>query len=149
MYRNHLVVTEQFTRRHPYKKSKGGKRIFCRKLALEMDMSFSNAYRILRKDIKMKPYNIAVEPPVKDEHKAQWKKIANRMKRKFQKEDTMRILFSNEQMFDLDGIYSSQNGRIWAAQWTEKGGQEQFSDAESILSHCYVHYVGPSEIRIF
>ena len=32
------------------------------------------------------------------------------------------------------------------AQWTEKGGQEQFSDAESILSQRYVHYVGPSEI---
>ena len=31
-------------------------------------------------------------------------------------------------------------------QWTEKGGQEQFSDAESILSQRYAHYVGPSEI---
>ena len=38
------------------RKSKGGKRISCRKLALEMDMSFSSAYRILRKDLQMKPY---------------------------------------------------------------------------------------------
>ena len=38
------------------RKSNGGKRISCRKLALEMDMSFSSAYRILRKDLKMKPY---------------------------------------------------------------------------------------------
>ena len=38
------------------RKSKGGKRISCRKLVLEMDMSFSSAYRILRKDLKMKPY---------------------------------------------------------------------------------------------
>ena len=38
------------------RKSKGSKRISCRKLALEMDMSFSSAYRILRKDLKMKPY---------------------------------------------------------------------------------------------
>ena len=38
------------------RKSKGGNRILCRKLALEMDMSFSSAYRILRKDLKMKPY---------------------------------------------------------------------------------------------
>ena len=38
------------------RKSKGGKRIFCRKLALEMDMCFSGAYRILRTDLKMKPY---------------------------------------------------------------------------------------------
>jgi hypothetical protein len=26
----------------------------------------------------------------------------------------MRILFSDEKMFDLDGIYNSQNQRIWA-----------------------------------
>ena len=38
------------------RKSKGGKRISCRKLALEMDMSFSSALRILTKDLKMKPY---------------------------------------------------------------------------------------------
>ena len=38
------------------RKSKGGKRISCRKLALEMNMSsFSSAYRVLRKDLKMKP----------------------------------------------------------------------------------------------
>ena len=30
--------------------------------------------------------------------------------------------------------------------WTEKGGQEQFSDAESILIQRYEHYVGPNEI---
>ena len=35
------------------RKSKGGKRIYWRKLVLEMDMSFSSAYRILRKDLKM------------------------------------------------------------------------------------------------
>ena len=38
------------------RKSKGGKRISCRKLPLEMNMSFSSAYRILRKDLQMKPY---------------------------------------------------------------------------------------------
>ena len=38
------------------RKSKGGKRISCRKLALEMDMSFSGVYKIVRKDLKMKPY---------------------------------------------------------------------------------------------
>ena len=26
----------------------------------------------------------------------------------------MRILFSDERMFDLDGIYNSENNRIWA-----------------------------------
>ena len=27
----------------------------------------------------------------------------------------MKILFSDEKMFDIDGVYSSQNERIWAA----------------------------------
>ena len=38
------------------RKSKGDKRISYRKLALQMDVSFSSAYRILRKDLKMKLY---------------------------------------------------------------------------------------------
>ena len=95
------------------RKSKGGKRISCRKLALEMDMSFSSAYRILRKDLKMKPYKITVEPLLKNERKAQWKKFANWTRKKSWKEDTMRILFSDEKMFDFDGIRNNQNNRIW------------------------------------
>ena len=30
------------------------------------------------------------------------------------KEDTINIVFSDEKMFDIDGIYNSQNERIWA-----------------------------------
>ena len=96
------------------RKSKGGKRISWRKLALEMDMSFLSAYRILRKDLKMKPYKKTVEPLLKDEHKAQWKKFTNWARKKFRKEETMTILLLDEKTFDLDGIYNSQNDRIWA-----------------------------------
>ena len=85
------------------RKSKGSKRISWRKLALEMDMSFSSAYRILRKDLKMKPYKETVELLLKDEHKAQRKKFVNWTRKKFRKEDTTTILFSDEKMFDLDG----------------------------------------------
>ena len=31
----------------------------------------------------------------------------------------MRILFSDEKMFDIDGIYNSQNDRIWAVNRAE------------------------------
>ena len=62
----------------------------------------------------MKPYKKPVEPLLKDEHKAQRKKFANWERKKFWKEDTMTILFSNEKTFDLDGIYNSENDRIWA-----------------------------------
>ena len=52
----------------------------------------------------MKPYKKTVEPLLKDEQKAQWKKFANWARKKFLQEDTMRILFSDEKMFDLDGM---------------------------------------------
>ena len=56
-----------------------------------MDMSSSSSpYRIARKDLKMKPYKITVEPLLNDEHKAQRKKFAHWARKKFQKEDTMR-----------------------------------------------------------
>ena len=77
-----------------------------------MDMSFSSAYRILREDLKMKPYKKPVEPLLTDEHKAQRGKFANWARRKFRKQETMTILFSNENMFDLNGIYNSENDRI-------------------------------------
>ena len=41
----------------------------------------------------MKPYKKTVEPLLKDEHKAQQKKFANWARKKFRKENTMRILF--------------------------------------------------------
>ena len=110
----HRTVRTKVAIQKTKRRSKGGKRISWRKLSLEMDISFSSAYRILRKDLKMKPYKINVEPPLKDEHKTQRKKFANWARKEFRKQDTMRILFSNEKMFDLDGICNTQNDRIWA-----------------------------------
>ena len=49
-----------------------------------------------------------------NEHKEKRVKFANWIRTKFRKENTMKILFSNEKMFDIDGIYNSQNDRIWA-----------------------------------
>ena len=40
----------------------------------------------------------------------------------------MRILFSDEKMFDLDGIYHSQNDRTWIVNTKEanrRGGKKQ------------------------
>ena len=44
------------------------------------------------------------------------------------KEDTLRILFSDEKMFDLDGMYNAQNDRIWTVNREEadkRGGVQQ------------------------
>ena len=76
----------------------------------------------------MKPYKKTVEPLLKDEYKDQGKKFANWARKKFRKEDTMRLLFSHEKMFDLDGIYNSENDRIWAVNREEanrRGGKKQ------------------------
>ena len=51
----------------------------------------------------------------------------------------MRILFSDEKMFDLDGIYNSQNDRVWAinreeANWRD--GKKQQGKCEEKVMVC-------------
>ena len=41
-------------------------------------------------------------------------KFVNWVRRNFRKEDILGILFSDEKVFDLDGMYTAQNDRIWA-----------------------------------
>ena len=43
-----------------------------------------------------------------------WKQFANWVRTNFRKEDTLKILFSDEKMFDIDGVYNTQNDRVWA-----------------------------------
>ena len=51
-------------------------------------------------------------------------KFANWLRHNFRKEDTLRILFSDEKMFDLDGMYNAQNDRIWAVNRQEADKSE-------------------------
>ena len=71
----------------------------------------------------MKPYKKIVESLLKDEHKAQQKKFVNWARKKFRKEDTMRILFSDEKLFELDGIYNSESDRIWTVNNREEANR--------------------------
>ena len=48
-----------------------------------------------------------------DGHKVNW------IRTNVRKEDTMKILFSDEKLIDIDEIYNSQNDRIWAANRAE------------------------------
>ena len=120
-------------------KSKGGKTISCRKLALEMDMSFSSAYRILSKDLKMKLYKITVELLLKDEHKTQRKKIRQLDEKKVPKRRYNENLFSDEKRFDLDSVYHSENDRIWSvnreeANWS--GGKNSKESYSMVRGRC-------------
>ena len=54
------------------------------------------------------------EPLLTDEHKENRMKFTNWIRASFRKENTMDILFSDEKMFDIDGVYNSHNDRIWA-----------------------------------
>ena len=59
------------------------------------------------------------EPMLTDEHKAKRLKFSNWLQTNFREEDTMKILFSDEKLFDIDEIYNSQNDRIWSVNRAE------------------------------
>ena len=77
------------------------------KLAAEMNLSETTVRRVLKKDLKLKPYKMTVQPSLTDQHKESRKRFANWIRTNFRKEDTMKILFSDEKMFDIDGVYNS------------------------------------------
>ena len=90
------------------------KSVSARKLALELEISERSVRRILKEDLNLKPYKKIVQPKLTDIHKAKRVQFANWIRNNFRKEDTMRILFSDEKMFDIDGIYNTQHDRVWA-----------------------------------
>lgn len=95
------------------------------KLAVEMNLSETTVRRVLKEDLNLKPYKMTVQPSLTDQHKESRKRFANWIRTNFRKKDTMKILFSDEKMFDIDGVYNSQNEKIWAANRAEadaKGG---------------------------
>ena len=64
-----------------------------------------------------------------DDHKEKRMKFANWIRTNFRKENMMNTLFSEEKMFDIGGVYNSQNDRIWVvnrAATDAKGGIRYF-----------------------
>lgn len=104
------------------------KLVSSRKLARELSISQTSVMRILKNDLGLRAYKIQTEPMLTGEHKEKRIRFANWIRNNFRKEDTMKILFSDEKMFDIDGVYNSQNDRIWAVSRSEadtKGGARQ------------------------
>ena len=54
------------------------------------------------------------EPLLTDEHKEKRMKFANWIRRNSRKANMMNILSPEEQKFNIDGVYNSQNDQIWA-----------------------------------
>lgn len=104
------------------------KTVSSRKTARELSISRTSVRRILKNDLRLRAYKIQNEPLLTNEHKEKRMKFANWIRTNFRKENTMKILFSDEKMFDIDGIYNSQNDRIWAVSRSVadiKGGVRQ------------------------
>ena len=76
----------------------------------------------------------------------------------------MRILFSDEKLFDIDGVYNVQNDRVWApsrVEANEGGGikmKRKFPPSDDALAGCMLEshhttgdfrrgYTGPSSIH--
>ena len=70
---------------------------------------------MLKEDLKLHAYKTVVEPKLTEGHKNKRKPFANWIFNHFRKEDTMRILISDEKMFDVSDIYNVRNQRMWAA----------------------------------
>ena len=63
----------------------------------------------MKNDLGLHPYKKVIEPLLSDDQKLKRKQFANWLRTNFQKEDTLKILFSDEKMFDIDGVYNTQN----------------------------------------
>ena len=83
--------------------------ISARKIVTELDILRSSVRRILKNDIGLRPYKKIMEPSLSDDQRVEQKKFANWVPTNFRKEDTMKILFSDDKYFDIDGVYNSQN----------------------------------------
>ncbi|CAF5119881.1 unnamed protein product, partial [Rotaria sp. Silwood1] len=63
-------------------------KVSTRKLALDLEISHTSAYRILRDDLGCRPYKHVVEPALTEEHKEKRKKFANWIRTNFRKQET-------------------------------------------------------------
>ena len=67
----------------------------------------------------MQAYKHRVEPLLTNGQKVKRIKFANWIRNHFRKEQTLKILFSDEKIFDLNGMYNAQNDRIWSTNRNE------------------------------
>ena len=95
---------------------------------MELDILRIGVPQILKNDIGLCLYKKLMESSLSDDQRVKRKNFANGARTNFRKQDTMKILFSDEKYFDIDGVYNSQNDRVRAenrADADEKGGVKQ------------------------
>ena len=88
------------------------KKVTSQKLAVQVNISRTSVRRVLKNDLLLRLYTKIVRSLVIGEHKEKRKKFSNWVRTRFRKEDTMKILFSDEKLFDIDEIYNCQTDGI-------------------------------------
>ena len=94
-----LKIKHRLERRKP---------VSSRKTAGQLGISTISIRRILRNDLGLQAYKLQNESLLINEHKEKRVNFANWLRTNFRKENTMKVLFSDE-TFDIDGSYNSQN----------------------------------------
>ena len=89
------------------------KKVSTRKATLELDISHKSARKILRNDFGCRSYIHVIEPTLAEKHKEERKKFANWIPTNIRKKEASKILFCDEQLFGIDGVYNTQNDCIW------------------------------------
>ena len=93
----------------------------------------------MKNDLALRPYKLViVEPLLANGQKIKWKKFANWFRTNFRKEDTMRILFSNEKFFAIDGDYNSQNDRMWTVDGADTDKKDGIKQRRKFLRKVMV-----------
>ena len=105
------------------------KRVSVRKLPGGLNISNGSLIRIFKQVLRYRSYKKTVQPALTDFEKSKRMKFANWLRHNFRKEHTLRILFSDEKMFYLDGMHNAQNHRIWARRPTK---EVMFNKSESL-----------------
>ena len=67
----------------------------------------------LKMILELKSYRKKVQAKLSEDQKAKRLKFANWIRTNFRKEDNCRFWFSDEKLFDINGVYNSQNERVW------------------------------------
>ena len=107
--------------------------------SMELDISRISVWWILKNDTELCPYKKIMEPSLSDDQRVKRKKFTYWLRTNFRKADSIKILFSDEKYFDIDGVYNSQNDRVWAVNPSD-------ADEEGGVKHWWKH---PEKVMVW
>jgi transposase len=95
-----------------------------REISKKLKVHRSSIQRVLKKDLQLKPYRERSIPYLTALHKEKRITFVNWVRKNIRKDDSRKILFSDEKKFTINGVYNSQNTRIWAPTRSEADLQQ-------------------------